>query len=67
MATPRARNNLSTALGEERDVIEDVYEPYLIRMGLLQRTRQGRIITPRGLEHLGLPPPEGGGPQGRLF
>ena len=52
---PVGIDNLSTAIGEERDTIEDVYEPYLIMRGFLQRTRQGRIITQRGLLHLGQP------------
>lgn len=56
---PVGIDNLATAIGEERDVIEEVYEPFLIRQGFLQRTRQGRVITRRGREHLGLPPPEG--------
>ena len=51
---PVGIDNLSTAIGEERDVIEDVYEPFLIQKGFLQRTRQGRIITLRGRAHLGL-------------
>ena len=53
---PVGVGNLATAIGEEQDTIEDVYEPFLIMRGFLQRTRQGRIITQRGLRHLGLPP-----------
>jgi holliday junction DNA helicase RuvB len=56
---PVGVDNLSTALGEEPDTIEDVYEPFMIQLGLLQRTRQGRIITQLGRRHLGLPPAEG--------
>ena len=56
---PVGIDNLATAIGDEADNIEDVYEPYLIRRGLLQRTRQGRIITSRGRQHLGLPKAEG--------
>ena len=56
---PVGRSNLATAIGEEEDTIEDVYEPFLIQRGFVQRTRQGRIITQRGLRHLGLPPAEG--------
>lgn len=52
---PVGIDNLSTAIGEERDTIEDVYEPYLIMRGFLQRTRQGRVITQHGLLHLGQP------------
>ncbi len=54
---PVGVDNLSTALGEERDTIEDVYEPYLIMRGFLQRTRQGRVITRLGLHHIGQPSP----------
>lgn len=50
---PVGIDNLSTAIGEETDTIEDVYEPFLIMRGLIQRTRQGRIITSRGRKHLG--------------
>ena len=56
---PVGIDNLSTAIGEESDTIEDVYEPFLIMMGMLQRTRQGRVITQAGRRHLGLPAPEG--------
>jgi len=61
---PVGIDNLATAIGEERDVIEDVYEPFLIQHGFLQRTRQGRVLTQRGLEHLGV---VGDGGQGVLF
>jgi len=61
---PVGIDNLATAIGEERDVIEDVYEPFLIQHGFLQRTRQGRVLTQRGLEHLGV---VGDGGQGSLF
>jgi Holliday junction DNA helicase RuvB len=50
---PVGIDNLATAIGEEVSTIEDVYEPFLIIQGLLQRTRQGRILTSRGLEHIG--------------
>ena len=56
---PVGLDNIATAIGEERDVIEEVYEPFLIQRGFLQRTRQGRIITARGSKHLGVPPAEG--------
>ena len=51
---PVGIDNLSTAIGEESNTIEDVYEPYLIMRGFVQRTRQGRILTRRGKEHLGI-------------
>ena len=51
---PIGIDNLSTAIGEESSTIEDVYEPFLIMRGLLQRTRQGRILTRKGKEHIGI-------------
>ncbi len=51
---PVGVNTLATAIGEERDVIEEVVEPFLIRQGFLQRTPQGRMITALGAEHLGV-------------
>ena len=45
-------DNLAAAIGEERDTIEDVLEPYLIQQGFLQRTPRGRIATNRTYEHL---------------
>ena len=51
---PVGIDNLSTAIGEEKDTIEDVFEPFLIMKGLVQRTRQGRIITQLGKQHLGI-------------
>lgn len=47
---------LAATLGESRDTLEDVVEPYLLRMGLLARTRQGRIATEKAYEHLGIKP-----------
>ncbi len=51
---PVGVDNLAAAIGEERDTIEEVYEPYLIREGYLQRTPRGRVLTRKGREHLGL-------------
>lgn len=51
-------NNIAAALGEETDTIEDVYEPFLIQEGFLMRTPQGRQVTPRAYEHLGIVPPQ---------
>ncbi len=51
---PVGLENLAAATGEERDTIEDVYEPYLIREGYVQRTPRGRILTSRGREHVGM-------------
>jgi Holliday junction DNA helicase RuvB len=50
---PVGLSTLAVALGEEPDTIEDVYEPYLLQLGFLQRTPRGRIVTSLGREHLG--------------
>jgi holliday junction DNA helicase RuvB len=55
---PVGLSTLAVALGEEPDTVEDVYEPYLLQLGFLQRTPRGRIVTARGLEHLGAAGPE---------
>jgi Holliday junction DNA helicase RuvB len=52
---PVGIDTLSSALGEERDTIEDVYEPYLIQEGFLQRTPRGRVASRLAFEHLGKP------------
>jgi holliday junction DNA helicase RuvB len=54
---PVGVENLAAAIGEERDTIEDVIEPYLIQQGYLQRTLRGRIATARAYQHFGLTPP----------
>src|SRR5579859_4996159 len=54
---PVGIDNLAAAIGEERDTIEDVLEPYLIQQGYLQRTPRGRIATVSAYRHLGLAPP----------
>ena len=46
------------AVQEEPDTIEDVYEPYLLQRGFLQRTPRGRCATPHAFRHIGLRPPE---------
>jgi Holliday junction DNA helicase RuvB len=55
---PVGLSTLAAAVDEEPDTIEDVYEPYLLQQGLIQRTARGRVTTPRGFEHLGLPVPK---------
>ena len=50
---PVGLSNLAVALGEEAETIEDVYEPYLLQLGFLQRTSRGRIVTELGREHVG--------------
>ncbi len=54
---PVGLSTLATAVSEEPDTLEDVYEPYLLQLGLLMRTPKGRQATPRAYEHLGLKPP----------
>ncbi|MCH8502212.1 MAG: Holliday junction branch migration DNA helicase RuvB [Aliidiomarina sp.] len=55
---PVGLENLAAAIGEERDTIEDVLEPYLIQQGFIQRTPRGRIATQRAYQHFGLQKPE---------
>lgn len=55
---PVGLDNIAAAIGEERDTIEDVIEPYLIQQGFLQRTPRGRIASPRAYTHLGFDLPE---------
>jgi Holliday junction DNA helicase RuvB len=50
---PVGLSTLAVALGEAPDTVEDVYEPYLLQLGFLQRTARGRIVTDLGREHLG--------------
>ena len=54
---PVGLSTLAVALGEEPETIEDVYEPYLLQLGFLQRTPRGRIVTELGRSHLGLADP----------
>lgn len=53
---PVGLNSMSVSVGEEADTIEEVYEPYLIQEGYLQRTAQGRVATARAYEKFGLKP-----------
>lgn len=54
---PAGINAIAAAVGEDRGTLEDLYEPYLIQEGFLQRTQRGRVATRRAYEHLGHPPP----------
>ncbi len=63
---PVGLDNLAAAIGEERDTIEDVLEPYLIQQGYLQRTPRGRIATPAAYQHFGVTAPRTG-PNGDLW
>jgi len=62
---PVGLDNVAAAIGEERDTIEDVIEPYLIQQGYMQRTPRGRIATLAAYRHLGVTPPKAAG--GDLF
>ncbi|MBI4124935.1 MAG: Holliday junction branch migration DNA helicase RuvB, partial [Deltaproteobacteria bacterium] len=53
---PVGVETLSSALSEEKDTLEDVYEPYLIQCGFLNRTSRGRVATPKAYDHLGIKP-----------
>ena len=53
---PVGLDNLAAAIGEERETIEDVLEPYLIQQGFLQRTPRGRMATTRAWNHFGITP-----------
>ena len=55
---PVGLDNLAAAIGEEKETIEDVIEPYLIQQGFLQRTPRGRIASQRAYQHFGLSPKE---------
>jgi len=54
---PVGLSTLSASVGEEQDTIEDVYEPYLLQCGLIERTNRGRAATRLAFGHLGLEPP----------
>lgn len=56
---PVGIETLSAALSEDRDTLEDVYEPYLLQEGLLERTPRGRLATRHAYQHLGLNVPQG--------
>ncbi len=56
---PVGLDNIATAIGEERDTIEDVLEPYLIQQGFIQRTPRGRVATSHAWQHFGLAMPAG--------
>ena len=53
---PVGVNTISAAISEEKDAIEDIYEPYLIQIGFLNRTPRGRTVTPLAYDHFGLKP-----------
>ena len=53
---------LAASLGEDAGTLEDIHEPYLLQIGMLQRTPRGRVATVRAYRHLGLEPPSAAGP-----
>ena len=63
---PVGVETIAAAIGEEKSTIEDVYEPYLLQEGFLQRTPRGRMATLQAYRHFGITRPGGGG-QGELF
>ena len=63
---PVGVNAIAAATGEERLTIEDVYEPYLIQIGMLERTNRGRRVTEQGYNHLGFDLPDNSD-QSQLF
>jgi Holliday junction DNA helicase RuvB len=59
---PVGVSTLAVAVGEERETVEEVAEPFLVRAGLLARTPRGRVATPAAWAHLGMTPPRGHAP-----
>jgi len=57
---PVGLNSIAAAISEEKEAIEDIYEPFLIQSGFLDRTPRGRIVTERAYEYLKLPGPQRG-------
>ncbi|HEV2577968.1 MAG TPA: Holliday junction branch migration DNA helicase RuvB [Acidobacteriaceae bacterium] len=64
---PVGLNTLAAALAEEQDALEEVYEPFLIQIGFLDRTPRGRVATRRAYEHLGIEMPRRNPPAPTLF
>jgi len=62
--SPVGLSTLAVSVGEETETLEDVYEPYLLQIGFLQRTPRGRIATERAYKHLGVNLPDG---ENKLF
>jgi Holliday junction DNA helicase RuvB len=62
---PVGLDTIAAAIGEESDTIEDVYEPFLIQNGYLNRTPRGRVATPAAYRHFDRIAPQS--PQGKLF
>jgi len=64
---PVGLDTLAAAISESTDTIEDVYEPYLIQLGFINRTPRGRVVTRAGYAHMGVPFPEDAAPRNTLL
>ncbi len=64
---PVGLDTIAASISEEADTIMDVYEPYLLQLGFLERTPRGRLVTPRAYQHLGLPVSKEKPPQSTLW
>ncbi len=64
---PVGLDTIAAATGDDATTIEDVYEPYLIQLGFIARTPRGRVVMPRGYQHLGYAPPAESGQQKMSF
>ncbi len=64
---PVGVNTVAASIDEEADTIEEVYEPYLMQLGFIDRTPRGRVGTPRAFEYFGISPRRAGGAQSSLF
>jgi Holliday junction DNA helicase RuvB len=64
---PVGLNTLAMTVGEEADTLEDVYEPFLLQQGLLERTPRGRVASPAAFRHLGVTRSSARGAQDELF
>jgi Holliday junction DNA helicase RuvB len=60
---PVGLNTIGAAIGEDANTIEEVYEPFLVQHGFLQRTPRGRVAAPKAYRHFGFTVPESGGQQ----
>src|SRR5439155_2674898 len=64
---PVGLSTLAISVGEEPETVEDVYEPFLLQVGMLKRTARGRVATPAAWAHLHMEPPEPGAAAPGLF
>jgi Holliday junction DNA helicase RuvB len=64
---PVGLETIAAAISEEADTVMDVYEPYLLQLGFLERTPRGRLATPLAYEHLGIPYDKNNSPQAKLL